>query len=116
MSESFKKLVIILCAALLLCSCNSEYTKNYSNAVEPSPKATMPQQQPESLPADVNDAAQTPLTIGIHEAILMAMENNQSLIVERMNPEIQKTFEQQELDLFDPLIAADASSRRPRLV
>jgi len=40
------------------------------------------------------------------------MENNQSLIVERMNPEIQRTFEQEELAVFDPLISPEISNRR----
>jgi len=52
------------------------------------------------------------LTIGIHEAILMAMENNQALIVERMNPQIQRTFEREESAVFDPLLGAQVSDRR----
>jgi outer membrane protein TolC len=117
-----KKPVVIFCSALLLCSCASQYRQNYSNYVKPSPKVTTPEQPPESPPgspvdannADANDtdAAKAPLTIGIHEAILMAMENNQSLIVERMNPEIQQTFEQEELAVFDSAFGSQASSRR----
>jgi len=110
MPASLKKTVVIFCTALLLCSCASQYQENYSNNVEPSPKVETPEQPPESLrsePADANNAiaAKDPLKIGIHEAILLAMENNQSLIVERMNPEIQRTFEQEELSVFDPLRA-----------
>jgi len=115
MPALLKKLVIIFFAALLLCSCESEYTTNYSTNSETSPKVTTTEQQPESSsagPADVNNAAEGPLTIGIHEAILLAMENNQSLIVERMNPEIQQTFEQEELAIFDPIISPEVSSRR----
>ena len=40
------------------------------------------------------------------------MENNQSLIVERMNPQIQQTFEQEELAVFDPLLSPEVSNRR----
>jgi len=115
MPAILKKTVIIFCAALLLCSCESEYTPNYSANIEPSPKVTTTEQQYESLsaaPTDVNNAAEGPLKIGIHEAILLAMENNQSLIVERMNPEIQQTFEQEELAIFDPIISPEVSSRR----
>ena len=53
-----------------------------------------------------------PLKISIREAILMAMENNQSLAVERINPQISRTFENQELAVFDPLLSADVSNRR----
>ena len=117
MPASLKKPVVIFCSAILLCSCASQYQENYSNIFEPSPKVTATKQPPESPPggpADANnaDAAKAPLEIGIHEAILLAMENNQSLIVERMNPEIQQTFEQEELAVFDPLISPEVSSRR----
>ena len=117
MPASLKKTVVIFCSAILLCSCASQYQENYSNIFEPSPKVTATKQPPESPPggpADANnaDTAKAPLEIGIHEAILLAMENNQSLIVERMNPEIQQTFEQEELAVFDPLISPEVSSRR----
>ena len=117
MPASLKKPVVIFCSALLLCSCASKYQENYSNNVEPLPKVASPEQPPESPPgepADANNtvAAKGPLKIGIREAILLAMENNQSLIVERMNPEIQQTFEQEELAVFDPLISPEVSSRR----
>jgi len=117
MPASLKKTVVIFCSAMLLCSCASKYQENYSNNVEPLPKVATPEQPPESPPgepADANNAvaAKGPLKIGIHEAILLAMENNQSLIVERMNPEIQQTFEQEELAVFDPLISPEVSNRR----
>jgi outer membrane protein TolC len=113
MPASSKKTFVTFCSALLLCSCASEYQENYSNNVEPLPKVAA-QSPPPNLPADTNDveAVKAPLKIGIHDAILMAMENNQSLIVERMNPEIRQTFEQEELAVFDPLISPEVTSRR----
>ena len=117
MPASLRKTVVIFCTALLLCSCESGYKENNSNNVRLSPSVTTPERPSESTPrgpADANDAdaAKGPLIIGIQEAILLAMENNQSLIVERMNPEIQQTFEQEELAVFDPLISPEVSSRR----
>jgi len=117
MPASLKKTIVISCTAVLLCSCASKYRKNSTNDTEPSPIDAMLEQMAESHPARPDGANDTtdpngPLTIGIQEAILMAMENNQSLIVERMNPEIQKTFEQEELAVFDPLISPEISSRR----
>lgn len=117
MPASLRKTVVIFCTALLLCSCESGYQENNSNNVRLSPSVTTPERPSESTPrgpADANDAdaAKGPLIIGIQEAILLAMENNQSLIVERMNPEIQQTFEQEELAVFDPLISPEVSSRR----
>ncbi|HUU16315.1 MAG TPA: TolC family protein [Sedimentisphaerales bacterium] len=65
-------------------------------------------------PIDANDTTITkgPLEIGIQKAILLAMENNRSLVVERMNPEISRTFEEEELAIFDPLLGAEVSNRR----
>ena len=56
--------------------------------------------------------AEEPLTVGIQKAILMAMENNRSLMVERMNPDIIRTFEQSERSIFDPVLGAEISPRR----
>ncbi len=68
------------------------------------------------LSADANNttAAETPLKINIEEAILLAMENNRSLSVERTNPEISRTLEKEELGIFEPVIGAEAASGRAR--
>ncbi|MEJ2701929.1 MAG: TolC family protein, partial [Sedimentisphaerales bacterium] len=65
-------------------------------------------------PVDVNEATEPegPLKIGVEDAILLAMENNQSLLIQRMNPQIQRTFEQEELAVFDPLVTPEISNRR----
>ena len=57
-------------------------------------------------------ATEYPLKINIEGAILMAMQNNHSLIVESMNPDIKRTFEKEELGVFEPVLGAEASSRR----
>jgi outer membrane protein TolC len=56
--------------------------------------------------------AEEPLKIDIQAAILLAMENNRSLAVERINPEIARTFEKEELAVFDPALSAEVSPRR----
>ena len=50
----------------------------------------------------------------LNDAILMALENNQSLRVERLTPQIQRTFEGQEQALFDPLLNARMSVEKDR--
>ncbi|HSV99955.1 MAG TPA: TolC family protein [Sedimentisphaerales bacterium] len=52
------------------------------------------------------------LTIDIERAILMAMENNRSLIVQKMSPEISRTVEQEQRAVFDPVLSGQASQRR----
>lgn len=45
--------------------------------------------------------------ISIEEAILRALENNQAFQIERINPEIRKTYENEEKAVFDPTISFD---------
>jgi len=53
-----------------------------------------------------------PLNITVTEAILMSLENNRALVVQRLNPAITQTFEDQERALFDPTVNADISTGR----
>lgn len=51
-------------------------------------------------------------------AVLMALENNRSLMVEQLTPRIRKTLEDQEAAVFDPVVEGSlsgesADSRRP---
>ena len=121
---SLRRAVVILYSAililqvLLLASCTPVYPEtNPDDSVRPEATVDLSKNRQEPLPGrgiDVNQVAtpEGPLQIGIQEAILLAMENNQSLIVERMNPQIQRTFEQEELAVFDPLLSPEVSNRR----
>jgi outer membrane protein TolC len=55
-----------------------------------------------------------PLEITIESSILMALENNYSLHVERVKPLIQHTFEDQERAAFDPVITGEVSRSQER--
>jgi len=108
---------ILTAAALLLSSCTPPEPQPYSEYVGPQTTAgssAAQQQLPTTKPADANEtaAAKGPLKINIEQAILMAMTNNQSLFVERINPPISRTYEQEELSVFDPALSAEASNRR----
>jgi len=52
------------------------------------------------------------LRLTLAEAVLLCLENNRSLLVQRLNPSIRQTFEEQERAIFDPSIGADASVGR----
>ena len=52
------------------------------------------------------------LTINIEQAIIMAMENNRSLIVQKMNSQIRSTYVQEEEAIFDSVLGAEVSPRR----
>ena len=56
-----------------------------------------------------------PIEVTIENAILLALENNRSLSVERLNPSILRTFEEQERAVFDPTITGSLSGSRERV-
>ena len=55
-----------------------------------------------------------PLKVTVQEAILLALANNRQLAVERLNPPISHTFEQQERAVFDPVVSGEVSTSRSR--
>ena len=55
-----------------------------------------------------------PLKLTVTEAILLCLENNRSLEVQRLSPSIQQTFEGQERSVFDPEVNAELSADRLR--
>ena len=50
-----------------------------------------------------------PLKITVQEAIMMTLDNNRSLRVEKLTPEIKKTLEDQENAVFSPVVEGDIS-------
>ncbi len=52
------------------------------------------------------------LSIDVERAILLALANNKSLVVQRMAPEITQTFEQEERSAFDPVFSGQGAQRR----
>ena len=55
-----------------------------------------------------------PIQVTVEEAILLALENNRSLRVERFNPSIRHTFEDEERAVFDPILTGGLSGSRER--
>ena len=109
--------MILVIKTVLLSSCMSLDPEPYSDYIGPATGGDLSKDQqklPMHKPIDANDTTITkgPLEIGIQKAILLAMEKNRSLVVERMNPEISRTFENEELAIFDPLLGAELSTRR----
>jgi len=71
-----------------------------------------PTERPEEMAA--RTVPPGPLKLTVTEAILLCLENNRSLEVQRFSPSIQKTFEVQERAVFDPEVNADISVGRLR--
>jgi outer membrane protein len=55
------------------------------------------------------------LNISIQEAILIALENNRAFRIERLNPEIMKTYEAEQEAQFDPVLSVDSSLSKSTL-
>jgi outer membrane protein TolC len=53
-----------------------------------------------------------PFKVTIIEAVLISLENNRSLVVQRVDPSIQQTYEDQERAVFDPTTNADIAAGR----
>lgn len=70
--------------------------------------------------AEAPDAAQPaasarqPLRLTVREAVLMGLENNRGLRVERFTPAIRSTAEDQQAAVFDPSISASVSDQIAR--
>jgi len=48
-----------------------------------------------------------PLRVTTEQAVLLTLENNRALVVERLNPQIAQTFVPERLAIFDPVLAAE---------
>ncbi|MBW2545216.1 MAG: TolC family protein [Deltaproteobacteria bacterium] len=55
-----------------------------------------------------------PLTVTVQGAILMALENNRALKVEKLNPAILRTAEEEERSVFDPILTGGYSQFRKK--
>ena len=69
-----------------------------------------PAEQPEEISARAVPPG--PLKLTVTEAILLCLENNRELEVQRLNPSIRQTFEDQERAVFDPETDAEVSAGR----
>ena len=55
-------------------------------------------------------APEGPMTVSVEEAVLLALENNRALRVERLNPDVKRTLEEQQRAVFDPVFSAEMSA------
>ncbi len=108
-------------ACLLMVSCIMPEKRNPSGYIGPRPdQMSAVSRDTEKVPNIVqpgpNDAAvfQGPLELTVQDAILMALENNRALRVEKFNPLISATAEEEARAEFDPLIAGQYARSREK--
>lgn len=58
----------------------------------------------------IESISSSTIPVSVKDSILMALENNNSLQVEKYNPSIAQTFVEQELSVFDPLLTAEITA------
>ncbi|MGD2096793.1 MAG: TolC family protein [Desulfobacterales bacterium] len=109
---------LTLCGVLLaLVSCTLVEKSIDRTAGGPNvPADTAVDLRPEPSTPSEEMAARTmppgPLKVTITEAILLCLENNRSLVVQRLNPSIRQTAEDRERAVFDPTIGAEITGGR----
>ena len=109
-----KYIVLLPAITLILNSCTQ--IKNDEPPVLSQPDSTKlvePDDDKEAqsvaeIPPELKEGT---LSITIEDAVLLALENNRALHIEKLNPAIQRTFEEQERAWFEPAISAGISEK-----
>jgi outer membrane protein len=115
----------MLMTVCLFCSCEEIVTTSPEDyigpAIKPSePNAVSQQGAEKTGVASVEQSSivaiepNGPLNITINEAVLISLEKNKSLVVQKLNPQISRTVEQQALAAFDPDFTASVSKGETR--
>jgi outer membrane protein len=108
--RSDKNLSLSLCVVFLGCSCarfDARSPKDYIGPKTTEPNAMAPVTSRDTNPQSAirNPQFDTgPLRITVEQATLLALENNRSLVVERLGPQIAQTLVPENLSTFDPVL------------
>jgi outer membrane protein len=116
-------LAVMLMGISLFCSCQENgttYPEDYIGpAAEPNAslqneaeKAGVPLLEPSAIVAIEPNG---PINITINDAVIISLEKNRSLVVQKLNPRIAETFEQQALSVFDPDLRGTVSAGKTRI-
>lgn len=121
----------VVLATCLLCSCGEldvtspeDYIGPTSRPAEPNTQSTATgksvqetgkQQVPDAYSPVVKIEPTGPLSMTITEAVFISLEKNKSLVVQKLNPQINRTVEQQAQSVFDPDFKGIVSGGKTRL-
>jgi len=116
LSEKALKIALsaIMLPFCLFCSCSEMDTASPEDYIGPTAlPADTNSVSTESAPVEIIKIEPTgPISITINEAVLLSLEKNKSLVVQKLNPQISRTVEQQALSVFDPDLTARVSDGR----
>ena len=118
-SHRLPKLLVMIGFCLGLASCNFIEKRIDQTVGGPNPPADTTvtiywdkkEKKPPETPASATRSS-GPLKITTTQAVLLSLENNRSLVVEKLNPSITKTLEDTERAVFDPKAAAEIAGGR----
>jgi outer membrane protein len=121
----FYKTVItlgLLVAMCLLSSCAEPQATDNQDYIGPSdsqPAIQPPLENEKTLEPNSSPIVKIeptgPIDITINEAVLISLQKNKSLAVEKLSPQIKRTFEEQALAVFDPDLKGTVSQGKTRL-
>jgi outer membrane protein TolC len=120
--SNLSKYLVPVCLCSVLCSCtsfNATSPEDYIGPVKAEPNAVSapkPAVQTNKVitPPAAPSAQDNTLKITVIEATLIGLENNKSLVVQRFNPQINRTLEQQQLAVFDPDVNVTISKSKTK--
>ncbi len=119
--RSDKHLWIGLFLACLCGSCaehNARSSEDYLGSQRPSDRGLKTEDNGQELDQQStpsSEQAAGPVQMSVEQAALLALENNKSLVVQRFEPQISRTFVQEGLAIFDPVLSAELAYQRDRI-
>jgi outer membrane protein len=108
----------VLC--LILVSCVTLERNMEEDYIGPRPVTSVPAQPEEAITAPETPGeaptikAEGPITVTVQNAILLTLEHNRALKVEKMNPAIRRTGEDEARAGFDPILTGGYSRDREK--
>ncbi|MBN2514938.1 MAG: TolC family protein [Deltaproteobacteria bacterium] len=115
-----RQLFITAVLCLILVSCVSLERSIEEDYIGPRPLTSVPTQPEEAITAPETPGEvptikpEGPITVTVQNAILIALEHNRALKVEKMNPAIRRTGEDEERAAFDPILTGGYSRDREK--
>ena len=108
-------LALGICMMLSACLTENSH-KDYIGPFVGDEAATSPTAAivPDAPPEPPLAATTGPLALSVVESVLLSLEHNRAFRVERFNPPLQRTFEQEARAAFDPVLGAQGGQARTR--
>lgn len=113
-------IVIILMACCTFISCMSVEINKEEGYIGPHSVTSQPQQESDDPAASEQNLLSAsvelegPIRVTIQDAILLALGHNRSLKIEKLNPAITRTVEDEKRAAFDPILTGEYSRYRKK--